>query len=130
MKDPGAGQAERVTSQETPREPYLEGLNQPGADGAVPATTEPAAAPVIVVRPKASARIWVVAVLTAIVLVALIVFIAQNTASTQISFFGFSGSLPLAAALLAAALAGASVTAAVGAARSMVRRRAARRSLS
>ena len=59
----------------------------------------------------------------ALMLVALIVFTAQNTVSAQIRYFG----LLLAAALLAAALAGAVVTVAIGATPSASRRRAAAR---
>jgi uncharacterized integral membrane protein len=61
-----------------------------------------------------------------VVLILLIIFIAQNTARTNVSFLGLSGALPLAAALLAAALAGALLTAAVGTTLAAQRRRRAR----
>jgi uncharacterized integral membrane protein len=57
------------------------------------------------------------------VLVLLIIFIAQNTARTNISFLGLSGALPLAAALLAAALAGALLAATVAMTRGVRLRR-------
>lgn len=59
----------------------------------------------------------------AVVLVLLIIFIAQNTARTNISFLGLSGALPLAAALLAAALAGALLAATVAMTRGVRLRR-------
>jgi uncharacterized integral membrane protein len=71
-------------------------------------------------------RTWLAAGTVAVVLVLLIIFIAQNTESTNISFLGLSGALPLAAALLAAALAGALLAATVATARGARRRRRGR----
>jgi uncharacterized integral membrane protein len=71
-------------------------------------------------------RAWFGIGLTLVVLILLIVFIAQNTARTNVSFFGMSGGLPLAAALLAAALAGAILAAATGTTLAAQRRRRAR----
>jgi uncharacterized integral membrane protein len=71
---------------------------------------------------------WLGACSAAVVVLALIIFIAQNTADARISFLGLRGTLPLAAALFAAALAGAAVTLALGAMRiARTRRRAGRR---
>jgi uncharacterized integral membrane protein len=110
---------------------YADDLPPVGPDGAAPGFRAGIGAltntPTVAGRTRASARARVTGVVSALVLLALIVFIAQNTADAQISFLGLSGSLPLSAALLAAALAGAVVTFAVGAARSRPRRRAARR---
>jgi uncharacterized integral membrane protein len=47
------------------------------------------------------------------VAVLLLIFIVQNTARTNLSFLGLTGTLPLAVALLAAALAGALLAATV-----------------
>ena len=58
-----------------------------------------------------------------VVLVLLIIFIAQNTARTNITFLGLSAALPLAAALLAAALAGAVLAGTLAAARGAMLRR-------
>ncbi|GAA0794465.1 lipopolysaccharide assembly protein LapA domain-containing protein [Spirilliplanes yamanashiensis] len=124
-----------MTSQDpsADRVDHLAGVGPVGADGDAPAVRE-GIGPVTqhpehveTVRPRPGTRTWVVGLLTALVLVALIVFIAQNTARAEISFLGFSGSLPLAAALLAAALAGGLLTVTVSATRATVRRRAARR---
>jgi uncharacterized integral membrane protein len=126
-----------MTGQDVPpaaRDPlhsYADDLPPVGADGAAPGFRDGIGAltnaPAVAGRTRASARTWVVGVVSVLVLLALIVFIAQNTANARISFLGLSGSLPLAAALLAAALAGAVVTVAVGAMRSRPRRRATRR---
>jgi uncharacterized integral membrane protein len=63
----------------------------------------------------------------AIVLIVLLVFILENTASVQISFFGASGHLPLGVALLLAAIGGALLTGIVGAARIVQLRRHVKR---
>jgi putative membrane protein len=71
-------------------------------------------------------RAWFGIGLTIVLLVLLIIFIAQNTARTNVSFLGLSGALPLAAALLAATLAGAVLAAAIGTTLVAQRRRRAR----
>ncbi len=63
----------------------------------------------------------------AIVLIVLLVFILENTASVKISFFGASGHLPLGVALLLAAIGGALLTGIVGAARIVQLRRHVKR---
>jgi uncharacterized integral membrane protein len=65
--------------------------------------------------------------LAGVLLLGLIVFVAQNTAGTRVTFLGLTGSLPLAAALLAAAFAGAVLTLAVTMTRTTRLRRQARR---
>jgi uncharacterized integral membrane protein len=67
--------------------------------------------------------VWV----SAIVLIAFIVFILQNTRSVQVSFLGMHGALPLAIGLLIAMVAGIVVTLVVGTARITQVRRLARR---
>jgi uncharacterized integral membrane protein len=59
----------------------------------------------------------------AVVLILLLVFILENTASVKISFFGATGHLPLGVALLLAAVGGALLYGLVGAARIMQLRR-------
>jgi uncharacterized integral membrane protein len=63
----------------------------------------------------------------AIVLIAFIVFILQNTRSVRVSFLGMHGALPLAVGLLIAMVAGVVVTLVVGTARITQVRRLARR---
>jgi uncharacterized integral membrane protein len=62
--------------------------------------------------------------------VALIAFLVQNTRSVHIKFFGASGHIPVAVALLAAALIGALIVLGVGIARTTQLRVAARRQAS
>ncbi|MGO9820325.1 MAG: lipopolysaccharide assembly LapA domain-containing protein [Solirubrobacteraceae bacterium] len=83
---------------------------------------EPAAAPTTKTGTAFSALIA-----GAIVLIVLLVFILENTASVQISFFGASGHLPLGVALLLAAIGGALLTGIVGAARIVQLRRHVKR---
>ncbi|MFL6055161.1 MAG: lipopolysaccharide assembly protein LapA domain-containing protein [Actinoallomurus sp.] len=69
------------------------------------------------------ASVWAVA----IILIAVIVFILQNTRSVQVSFLGMHGALPLAVGLLIAMVAGVVVTLVLGTARITQLRRLARR---
>ncbi len=70
---------------------------------------------------------WAAVAVVVILCVALVAFLAQNTRSVQISFFGASGHPPIAVALFAAALVGALIVLAVGIARTAQLRIAARR---
>src|ERR1700761_2418140 len=62
-------------------------------------------------------RAWVAVVVAALLGVALIDFIVQNTRSVKIEFFSASGQIPVAVALIGAALVGAFIVLAVGIAR-------------
>lgn len=57
-------------------------------------------------RGSRTSGVWLAVVAVAVLLVLLVVFIVQNTQSVQVSYFGWDGSAPLAAALLIAAAAG------------------------
>jgi putative membrane protein len=73
-------------------------------------------------------RLWVGLCMTAVVFVALIVFLLQNTRTTQVTFLWMEGSAPLAVALLIAAVAATLLTLLVGTVRiTQLRRRARRR---
>jgi uncharacterized integral membrane protein len=63
----------------------------------------------------------------AVVLILLLVFIVENTASVKISYFGAGFHLPLGVALLLAAIGGALLVGIVGGARIMQLRRTVRR---
>jgi uncharacterized integral membrane protein len=63
-----------------------------------------------------------------LVLIALVVFIAQNSNDVPIHFLGFAGHFPLALALLIAAAAGAVVALILGTLRIIQLRRALKRS--
>jgi uncharacterized integral membrane protein len=70
---------------------------------------------------------WTGVVAALIILVVLIVFIAENTQHSTVSFFGQHGSAPVAVLLLIAAVAGALIVVLVGAARLLQLRLADRR---
>lgn len=69
---------------------------------------------------------WVSAIVALVLLVFLLIFILQNMESTTVDFLGFSGSLPLAVAMLFSAIAGAGLVALLGTARMLQLRKAAR----
>ena len=70
---------------------------------------------------------WVAISVGVVVLVALIVFIAQNTRRVDVSFLGWNGRFPLSVALLVAAAGAAVIVMVVGTARIAQLRLAARR---
>jgi uncharacterized integral membrane protein len=72
-------------------------------------------------------RAWAAVIVAAVLGVALIDFIVQNTRSVRIEFFGASGKMPVAVALLGAALVGAFLVLTVGIARTTQLRIATRR---
>ncbi|BCB76090.1 hypothetical protein GCM10022251_56640 [Phytohabitans flavus] len=100
-----------------------------------PADTEPARRPEPPRKPGPS-RIggaWMSAVLGAIVLILLLIFVLQNLGHVNVSFAGANGRIPLGVALLLSAVAGALIVAVPGSARIVQLRRAnrsARRALS
>ena len=70
---------------------------------------------------------WTAVAVAALLGVALIVFIVQNTQKVQIKFFGASGHIPLVVALLAAAIVGALIVLVAGISRITQLRLTARR---
>lgn len=62
-----------------------------------------------------------------LILIVLLIFIAQNTESTQFAFFGWRWSLPLGVAILLSAVGGGLITVGVGTARIVQLHRAARK---
>lgn len=72
---------------------------------------------------------WLAVLGMLVVLLLLAVFIIQNTQSVEISFFGWNGRAPLAAALLIATVAGLFVAAVAGALRILQLRRRVKRAL-
>jgi uncharacterized integral membrane protein len=61
-----------------------------------------------------AATAWLATAVALIVLVLLIILILQNQKVVQVSYLGFTGSIPLGTALLIAAVAGAAVVTIVG----------------
>lgn len=76
-----------------------------------------------------AAALWSSLILGFLILIVLLIFIAQNTASTGFTFLSWKWSLPLGVAILLAAVAGGLVTALVSAARMFQLRRAAKKNL-
>ena len=71
---------------------------------------------------------WVGVMVAGVLLILLIVFIAQNTQSVDVSFLGWDGSAPLAVAVLVAAAVGLLLAGTAGSLRIMQLRRRIRRS--
>ena len=75
------------------------------------------------VRRTRTSGIWVGLILSAIFLILLIVFIAQNSHEASVHFFGWNGKFPLGLTILLAAIAGMLLVAIPGTARILQLRR-------
>jgi uncharacterized integral membrane protein len=78
-------------------------------------------------RGSRTSGFWTSVVSLGVVLLLLIIFIAQNTRSTTVSFLGWDGSVPVAVALLIAAVAGLFLATVAGSLRILQLRRRVRR---
>ena len=76
-------------------------------EGSTPAPPDP-------LRGSRTSGIWVAVLVLSLVLLLLAVFILQNTQKVEVSFFGWDGHAPLAAAVLIAAASGALLVASAG----------------
>lgn len=94
---------------------------------ASPTVPTPGARRGSVVTRTRTGGLWTGLIFSALVLVFLLIFIAQNTAAVRINFLGFSGSLPTGVALLFSAIAGLLLVAIPGGLRILQLRRVARR---
>lgn len=114
-------------SQPTPADPGTPDTaaapSDPKASG--PATSSPSRKDPL--RGSRTSGLWVSVVLSGIVLVLLIVFIAQNTDPVSVSFLGWEGETPLAVALLIATVAGLFLATVAGSLRILQLRRRVRR---
>jgi len=98
------------------------GSTSPTPEPHIAATpTEPA------VKFTRAGALWSALTVGFLTLILLLIFIAQNTASTPFAFFGWHWSLPLGVAILLAAVAGGLLTVAVGTARMLQLRRTAKK---
>jgi uncharacterized integral membrane protein len=88
-----------------------------------PATTEDRAR----ANRTRTGAVWIGVWAGVVVLILLIIFIAQNTAAVEISFFALEGQIPLALAMLIAGVAGAIIAMAVAGLRILQLRRQIRR---
>ena len=107
--------------------PVGEGPTQPVPGPDTPGTPSPGTPGTAPVRRSRSGGLWVGLILSALVLLFLLVFILQNGAPVQISFFAFQGTLPVGVALLLAAILGILLVAIPGSVRILQLRGAARR---
>jgi len=106
-----------------------EGTTAPSpTEETTPAATQatPAAPPQPVQRTRA-ASFWVSVVVTALILIALIIFLAQNSHQISVHFLGWSGHISQAVALLIAAVCGALLVAIPASIRVVQLRRGAKR---
>lgn len=76
-----------------------------------------------------AAALWTSLILGFLILIVLLIFITQNTASTPFTFLTWHWNLPLGVAILLAAVSGGLITALVSAARMFQLRRAAKKNL-
>jgi uncharacterized integral membrane protein len=74
-----------------------------------------------------AAALWSAVLVGFLILIVLLVFIAQNTESTEFAFLGWNWSLPLGVAILLAAVGGGLIAVLSGAARIFQLRRAAKK---
>lgn len=88
-----------------------------------------AGAPQSAVKFTRAAALWGALIIGFLILIVLLIFIAQNTVSTQVTFLVWHWNLPLGVGILFAAVAGGLLTVAVGAVRIYQLRRAAKRNL-
>ncbi len=79
-------------------------------------------------RVTRSGVMWTATVLALVFLVLLIIFIAQNTNTVQLQYFGLQGTVQLGLALFVASVGGGIIVAIVGAARILQLRAIARKS--
>jgi lipopolysaccharide assembly protein A len=107
---------------------------QPSADGSVapqPEVTTPADAeatlPQHTIEPTRTSMVWTMVGIGVVLLVAILVFILQNSQRVRMRFLMVDGTLPLGVALLFAALLGALLVLVAGAARVLQLRVVARR---
>ena len=101
----------------------------PPLDAPATSTTGTATPAQSAVHRTRAAAVWTALTLGFLVLIVLLIFIAQNTESTEFQFLGWQWSLPLGVAILFAAVAGGLLTVAVGAVRIFQLRRAAKKNL-
>jgi uncharacterized integral membrane protein len=87
---------------------------------------EPSSEPSVVAVERTPTRLsatWTAVVVAVVMLVALVIFIAQNTQQSMVNFLGAHGKAPTSVVLLIAAIAGALIVIIVGIARILQLRR-------
>ena len=92
-------------------------LPQPAAPQACPAPKTAATPKEPAIGFTRAGALWSSLIAGFLILIVLLIFITQNTASTDFTFLGWHWSLPLGVAILLAAVVGGLITVAVGTAR-------------
>ncbi|HEY1842100.1 MAG TPA: lipopolysaccharide assembly protein LapA domain-containing protein [Mycobacterium sp.] len=98
----------------------------PATSASVPDTAPPTESAVKFTR---TASVWTSLTAGFLILIVLLIFITQNTATAQLAFLHWRWSLPLGVAILLAAVGGGLITVLVGTARMYQLRRAAKKNL-
>jgi len=101
----------------------------PGTPPTGYAPTTGSALPESAVTFTKAAALWGALVTGFLILIVLLIFIAQNTESTEFAFLGWRWNQPLGVAIMFAAVAGGLLTFVVGAVRIVQLRRAAKKNL-
>jgi len=96
---------------------------------ATPVQRTDAPPPESAVKFTRTASVWSSLTVGFLILIVLLIFITQNTASATLAFFGWRWTLPLGVAILLAAVGGGLITVAAGTARIYQLRRAAKKNL-
>ena len=104
------------------RTPIRENVGQPIAEATPAPTVE---VPVHSSPTRASAS-WTAVVIGVVILILLVIFVAQNTEQSSVTFLWLHGRAPTAVVLLIAAIAGAVIVIAVGVARILQLRKEAK----
>lgn len=107
-------------SSDSPVPPEQRRTTAPAHDAAV----TPPEPPVVFTR---AAAVWTALTVGLLILIVLLIFITQNTASAQFAFLGWRWSLPLGVAILLAAVCGGLLTVLAGTVRIYQLRRAAKK---
>jgi putative membrane protein len=113
-----------VPATEPAREPSgWSDMSEPAKTGSTKETKEED----LLARTRAS-QTWIAIIVFALVLILLLIFILQNTKKVEITYLGFTGTMPLAVAMLLSAVAGVLLTATAGTLRILQLRRRVRKS--
>jgi uncharacterized integral membrane protein len=121
-----AGQVPPPVSQPYPDEPVPSAPPMPPASRSVDVPDHTATRSTPGVRRSRFGGLWVGLIVAAVILVLLLVFILQNSQSTQIEFLWMSGHAPLAVAILLGVTAGALLVAVPGTVRILQLRKTVR----
>lgn len=121
-----------LTRPPAPADPIGAPAVDPTAPAYEPSGTAPSAPPAadrpqLTIDRTRTGGLWVASIGAAVVLLALLIFILQNTEQVEVALFGANPNLPLGVALLLAAVLGALIVALIGTARIVQLRMVARR---